>query len=231
MSQSVVDKWQECKPSSLGSVLFEILTRWQNKVQHKEDNGRERFVNWVREMQLRGMFPDCEAAPPKMSDFSMFLKLATGSRNQARSKLQYAGLLHRGKADKEAKTAETFFTDCLCFIGEVKFSIQSMSSALVKQQLPAMSLTLDQQSTESKDNTPSQKQSKPYTEARAMLDTLQHQLPQVEGTNPEETIATRTTSSASSESSDPLPYQKNAPCNVSSCCDQKWTATNCPVSR
>lgn len=109
MSQSVVDKWRECKPGSLGLVLFETLTRWQKKVlPEKKDNGRVRFVSWVREMQMRGMFGDCESAPPKPSDFSMFLNLVTGSRDQARATVHDAGIRHSGKAEREEKELKHF---------------------------------------------------------------------------------------------------------------------------
>lgn len=59
---------------------------------------------------------------------------------------------------------------------EFKFSILSLSSAQLKHQLPAATLTPDTQCTEPKDDSPLSKQSMPYTEARAMLDALQHQM-------------------------------------------------------
>ena len=106
MSQTIADKWKTCKPGSLGLVLFDTLTRWQKKVPREDEKrGTDRFVNWAREMQGKGMFGGCESAPPKLSDFSMFSKQATGSKNQATAKLQEAGLWQRARAEKDEKKA------------------------------------------------------------------------------------------------------------------------------
>lgn len=51
----------------------------------------DRFVDWTREMQGKGMFGGCESTPPKLSDFNMLLKQATGSMDRATVKLQEAG--------------------------------------------------------------------------------------------------------------------------------------------
>jgi len=58
------------------------------------------------------MFGGCEIIPPKLSDFNMFLKQATGSKNQATAKLQEAGILQEGRAEGEEKKVEIFLTNC-----------------------------------------------------------------------------------------------------------------------
>jgi len=137
MTQNIVDKGKTCKPGSLGSVLFDTLTRWQKKVPREDEKrGTDRFVNWTNTMQGKGMFGGCESVPPKLRDFSVFSKQATGSRNQATAKLQEAGLLQRARAEKDEKKAVTFLADCQCFLEELKFSIQTQSSAQLPQQVP-----------------------------------------------------------------------------------------------
>lgn len=102
MLQKIVDKWKDCKSDTLGSVLAETITRWQKKVPKDEvRKGLERFVGWTREMQEKGMFGDFENTPPKSSDFNMFLKQATGSLEQITTKLQGAGIIQKGKTEKE----------------------------------------------------------------------------------------------------------------------------------
>ena len=141
------------------------------------------------------MFGGCEIAPPKLRDFSMFSKQATGSRNQATAKLQEAGLWQRSRAEKDEKKSVTFLGDCQCFLGEVKFSIQTQSSAQLPQQVPDTTssspgthpTTLEDKTQTPFPNMTATKEEKiplppPYAEVRRLLDALQKQMPQTKPT-------------------------------------------------
>ena len=131
MSQKIVNKWETCKPGSLGSVLFDTFTRWQKK-------------------------------------------------------------------------AVAFLADCQCFLGEVKFSIQTQSSAQLPQQVPdKTSSSPETHPTTLEDKTPllnitatKEKQTTlppPYAEACVLLDGLQKQMPQTKPTISEVLTSTQNT--------------------------------------
>ena len=89
----------------------------------------------------------------------------------------------------------TFLADCQCFLGEVKFSIQTQSSAQLPQQVPDTTpsspgthpTTLEDKTQTPLPNITATKEEQttlppPYAEARRLLDALQKQMPQTKPT-------------------------------------------------
>lgn len=149
-------------------VLVETLLRGPKKVPKDEaKKAVERFIDWTTEMQQKGMFGGCESVPPKLNDFNTFMKQAAGYLEQTTVRLKVGGRVEKWKNRKAAGKAERFLTDCQCFLGEVKLSIQSSSSVQSTCQMPETHKT-EKTTTQSKVmsvQTPTAPATPPYAEA------------------------------------------------------------------
>ena len=142
MSKSVLDLWSNCEPTSLGSVLQSTLSRWMEKVPSVErEKAASRFVSWAKEMQHRGYFGSFSSPPPEAPEFDTFMGLVSGSVERCSSTLQETGRLQKRKVEKTLEQAELLQQNCKCFLGEVKYTIQTMLDTMPKQ-MPVKTLTL-----------------------------------------------------------------------------------------
>ena len=185
--------WDGCGPGSLGSVLAITHSRWLEKVPNSEKaQSTARFVKWSKDMQLKGFFNDFTCAPPTTEEFDLYMKVIVGSVDRCSSAVQEAGRMQRGKAVKALEQAELLLQNCKCFLGEIKYSIQTVHDSTPKQMQVKSLNSLDDMHTQlvhAEDNinllapekkTPSA--SPPYAEEHSQLETgarsgIFHQLP------------------------------------------------------
>lgn len=192
MSQKTVQKWEGCKPGSMGSVLAQTLVRWQKKVPEEEaKKAVESFIHWTVEMQKKGMFGGCESCPPQLNEFDSFMKQAARCLEQTTAKLQEAGRMEKWRAGKAVQKAEMFLTDCQCFLDEVEFTIQSSTTVPIrKMSVDTVTPPEKQKPEQSEKMTPHvlttqvEAHAAPaprlYAEAQAMLEAIQYQIPQTQ---------------------------------------------------
>ncbi|XP_029932519.1 uncharacterized protein LOC115376851 [Myripristis murdjan] len=171
MLQKVIDKWKDCKPGSFWSVLLETVKRWRKK-----------------------------------------------ATKEAKAKFHETGVWQRGWAEKEAKRTETFLPNCQCCLGEVKFPIHEVPvKTLTSPETHCAEFrdntskpkTIQTQCARPRDKTISPKATEiapapttsppPFAEARAMLEAIQHQMPQSEPTSSKTTSTPPNTTSAMAE--------------------------------
>lgn len=129
MSQNILEQWKDCKYGTLGSVLYDTGLNWKRKLlKGNEKRELTRYRKWVADMQHRGMFGSCDCEAPKTSEFGRYLKQVMMSVEQYKMKLQNTGKWQKGKVTKQVEEAETFLTNCRCFLPEIKNVLQTQSS-------------------------------------------------------------------------------------------------------